>query len=112
MTPTEVVQGQLDAYNAQDLDRFCAFYAPDCVVADLNGAITQQGRDAIRSRYSALFAEHPHNRAALVNRISLGQVVIDHEDVTRAPGIRFEVIAIYTVANGQIVRVDFARKAG
>jgi len=39
LNPADIVQGQLDAYNAQDLDAHCAFFADDVVVADLNGAV-------------------------------------------------------------------------
>lgn len=104
------VQGQLDAYNAQDLDLFMSFYADDCVVADLNGAVTNSGAAAIRERYAAMFAKFPQNKAALVNRIVVGDTVVDHEDVSREPGgERFQVAAIYTIKGGKIARVDFAR---
>jgi uncharacterized protein (TIGR02246 family) len=109
MSPTDVVQRQLDAYNGQDLEAFMACFAPDCVIADLNGAVTHLGIDAIRARYAKLFAEFPDNEARLVNRIAVGDVVIDHEDITRAPGNRFEAAAIYTVRDGRISRVDFVR---
>ena len=74
------------------------------------GAITETGREALRARYSKTFTEFPENRARLANRIQLGEIVIDHEDVSRGPGKdRFEVVAIYTVRNGMIARVDFAK---
>ena len=42
--------------------------------------------------------------------MALGDVVIDHEDVLRGPnGPRLEAIAIYTVKNGLIARVDFVK---
>jgi hypothetical protein len=105
-----IVQRQLDAYNAQDLDAYVSCYAADCVIAGLNGAITETGRENLRARYAKTFAEFPENRAKLVNRIHVGDFVIDHEDVSRGPGKdRFEVIAIYTVKNGHIARVDFAK---
>ena len=105
-----LAQGQLDAYNAQDLEAFLSFYADDIVVADLNGAIAQQGIAALRERYAAMFAKFPENKALLVNRIANGNTVIDHEDVIRAPGgERFFAIAIYTIAGGKIARVDFAK---
>jgi hypothetical protein len=64
----------------------------------------------LRTRYAKTFADFPENRAQLVNRIQVGDFVIDHEDVSRGPGKdRFAVIAIYTVKNGQIARVDFAK---
>ena len=103
-------QGQLDAYNAQDLDRFMTFYADDCVIADLNGQIAQRGADEIRARYAAMFAKFPENKALLVNRIVVGNTVVDHEDVIRAPGgERFQACAIYTIRGGKIARVDFAK---
>ena len=110
MTPIEAVQGQLDAYNAQDLDRFCTFYAPDCIIADLNGGVQQNGLPEIRARYEKAWAQFPQNKAVALSRIVVGSTVIDHERVTRAPGgEEFEVAAIYTIRDGLIARVDFAR---
>jgi len=109
-SPVAIAQGQLDAYNAQDLEAFLSFYADDIIVADLNGAITNNGIAALRERYAAMFAKFPENKALLVNRIANGNTVIDHEDVIRSPGgERFFAIAIYTIAGGKIARVDFAR---
>ena len=109
-SPVALAQGQLDAYNAQDLDAFLSFYADDVIVADLNGQVTSSGIAALRDRYAAMFAKFPENKALLVNRIASGNTVIDHEDVIRAPGgERFFAIAIYTIAGGKIARVDFAR---
>ena len=89
---------------------FMSFYADDCVVADLNGAVTNSGAAAIRERYAAMFAKFPQNKAVLVNRIVVGDTVVDHEDVSREPGgERFQVAAIYTIKGGKIARVDFAR---
>ena len=110
MNSVDVVQRQLDRYNAQDLDGFCACFAGDCTIADLNGAETASGLDAVRKRYAALFAEFPGNHARLVSRIAVGNVVIDPEDLTRAPGNCFVAAAIYTVKNGLIARVDFVRE--
>ena len=33
LSNADVVQGQLEACNVQDLEAFCAFYAPDAVLA-------------------------------------------------------------------------------
>jgi uncharacterized protein (TIGR02246 family) len=104
-----IVQAQLDAYNAQDIEAFMALFADDCVVADLNGAVTQQGAAAIRERYTQLFAQFPENYAKLVNRIAVGNVVIDHEDIARSPDERFVAAAVYTIKNGLIARVDFIK---
>jgi uncharacterized protein (TIGR02246 family) len=109
VSAADIVEAQLVAYNAQDLDAFCACFAEDCVIADLNGAVTQEGLGQIRERYAAMFALHPQNKARILSRMAVGDVVIDHEQVSRAPGQSFEAIAIYTVKRERIVRVDFVR---
>lgn len=110
MSAADVVQRQLEAYNAQDLDAFCATYADDCIIADLNGAVTQAGGDAIRARYAKTFADFPKNRAWVEHRMALGDVVIDHEKGERSPeGPFFEALVVYTVKDGLIARVDFVK---
>ena len=109
-SPVDLAKGQLDAYNAQDLNAYCSFFADDLVVADLNGAVTIQGLQAFRDKYAQVFADHPENRVELLNRIALSNTVIDHEKVIRRPGGEtFEVAAIYTIAGGKIARVDFVK---
>jgi hypothetical protein len=106
----DLVQAQLDAYNAQDLDAYCSYFADDIVVADLNGAVTTQGLATYRSNYDAVFKKFPENKVELLNRMVLGSTIMDHEKVVRSPGgDTFEVIAIYTLADGKIARVDFAK---
>lgn len=106
----ELIQRQLDAYNNQNIDAFLACYADDAVLATFNGEVTFKGIAAIRKRHEDMFYEFPKNRAKLANRIDLGSTVIDHEQVERGPGgDRFEVAAIYTIRDGKIARVDFAR---
>jgi len=110
LSSLDLVQAQLEAYNAQDLDAYCGFFAADVVVSDLNGAVSTQGIEAYRAKYAGVFQQFPQNKVELLNRIAVGATVIDHEKVVRSPGGEtFEVIAIYTLADGKIARVDFAK---
>ncbi len=110
MSVVAVVQGQLDAYNAQDIEAFVTHFADDVTVADLNAAPNLTGLDAYRERHVGLFAQHPQNRAELLSRTVIGQTVIDHERVFRTPDAApFEVAAIYTFAGDKIARVDFVK---
>lgn len=110
MSPLEIVAAQFEAYNTQDLEGMLAFYADDCVVAELNGAVLQSGKGEIRARYAKTFADYPRNRARSLNRMALGATVIDQEHVSRSPdGPHFEAICVYAVKNGLIARVDFAQ---
>ena len=106
----DIAQAQLDAYNAQDLDKYMTYFTEDCIVSGLNGTPTETSRDAVKARYAKAFAQFPQNKAELKNRIAVGNTVVDHELVIRAPGgEQFEIIAIYTFRDGLIARVDFAK---
>ena len=110
MSNVTTAQAQLDAYNAQDLDKYMTYFTADCIVSGLNGTPTETSRDAIKARYAKAFAQFPQNKAELKNRIAVGNTVVDHELVIRSPGgEQFEIIAIYTFRDGLIARVDFAK---
>ena len=103
----EVVQEQLEAYNARDLDRFAATYADTIRIFRLPAtepAIV--GMKQLREIYSARFSS-PNLHAEIVNRMVLGNKVIDHE---RVRGIREDLVeaaAIYEVTDGLIQTVWF-----
>ena len=110
ISPFDVAEAQLDAYNAQDLEAYCSFFSDDVIVADLNGAVTLSGIGAFRAKYAQVFADFPENKVQLLGRMTLGHTVIDHERVIRKPGgDQFEVAAIYTLSDAKIVRVDFVK---
>jgi uncharacterized protein (TIGR02246 family) len=109
-TNVTIARKQLDAYNAQDLDTYVSYFAEDCVVSGLNGQPSETSRAAIKARYAKAFTQFPQNKAELKNRIAVGNTVVDHERVIRAPGgEEFEIIAIYSFEDGLISRVDFAK---
>ena len=110
-TTVQLVQRQLDAYNARDIDAFMACYAPDVSTEDLDGDRRLDGHAAVADHYRALFAAHPRLRASLLDRISVGEYVIDEELVDgRANGRTLHVAAIYRVVDGVIASVRFARE--
>lgn len=107
-----LVQRQLDAYNAHDLDGFLATYSPEIEIFDINDAASPQmaGIPAMREVYGGMFASMPGLRCDLGNRIADGAFVIDHEICAMgAPGDPPErAIAIYQVEENLIRRVWFA----
>ncbi|MBI1338686.1 NTF2 enzyme family protein [bacterium] len=110
MTPLERVAAQLDAYNRQDLDGHCAHFSEDVEVADVGGGVRFRGKEAYRATYKKVFTEFPKNRAEIVNRMQIGDRIIDHERVRRSLELEpFEVLAIYSFRDGVISRVDFVR---
>lgn len=108
----ELARLQLEAYNAKDLDGFCALFASDVEVYDHPGLLLLKGAAPFRERYAARFAT-PGVRAEVAHRAVIGDRAVDHEFVwmdgpEAAPT---ELVVIYTARAGRIARVDFVRKA-
>jgi hypothetical protein len=107
--PEAVVQRQLDAFNARDVDALLAIYAPDAKTFEHPATLMASGTAELRERFAARFAE-PNLHARLVHRIVMGRFIIDHEIVTRAfpegPGT-LELVATYGVVDGKIQNAWF-----
>lgn len=107
--PEAVVQVQLEAYNARNLEAFLAAYADDAELYAFPATLQTKGKAAMRTRYAARFADALLH-AVVVKRIVMGGTVIDHERVrvtlAGGPGV-MEAIAIYEVQAGRIVKVTF-----
>jgi hypothetical protein len=107
--PESVVQRQLDAYNARDVDALMATYADDAQQFEFPATLLSSGAAQLRERITARFRE-PNLHARLISRIVMGQVVIDHEEVTRTfpEGTgKLELVAIYEVRAGRIASARF-----
>ncbi len=110
-SPAQAAQRQLEAYNGRDVEAFAAAYAPDVEVFELpQGTRTLAGREALRTRYAALFRESPALRCRLLARVEHGPFVVDHEEVVGLRGGSLvQAVAIYEVVGGLIRRVWFLR---
>lgn len=108
-TPEEVVQRQLDAFNAHDLATFLPLFDDDVVIFDLvNGTEVLRGIDAFRDRYAAVFRDRSLVQAELAGRLTLGRFVIDRERLTDGDDHPPEdALAIYEVAADVVTRMWF-----
>jgi imidazolonepropionase-like amidohydrolase len=106
-TPAMVVQAQVEAYNARDLERFVAFFSDDVVIArHPGGATVARGRAELRRTYATLFAASPELKTHVLRRIVQGALVVDHEMVTGIRGRNYlHAVATYEVRGGLIRRV-------
>ena len=99
-----LVQRQLDAYNAHDLDALLDTYAADAVQYLHPGQLVADGAAAIRARMEMRFRDRLL-QASLIRRVVMGDIVIDHETVActfpEGPG-KMDAVAIYQVRDGKI----------
>jgi imidazolonepropionase-like amidohydrolase len=107
--PGHVVQKQVEAYNARDIDLFLSYYSDDAVLGrHPEGEVVARGLVAMRNTYTKLFEASPELECIVLERIVSGDMVVDHELVR---GIRgnpeTRAVAIYHVKEGLIRRVWF-----
>ncbi|MGI9628746.1 MAG: nuclear transport factor 2 family protein [Longimicrobiales bacterium] len=104
-----IVQAQLDAYNARDLEGFLACYDDDIRIDDGTGQVMMPNLDAMRELYGQLFRQSPQLRCEIKSRVVVGNFVVDEEDASGAKLEGFpeslRAVAIYRVEDGRIVHV-------
>ena len=86
-----------------------ATYAAEAEQFEHPAKLLARGAAQIRERFVARFQE-PNLHARLIKRIVAGDVVIDHEHVTRTfpEGTgKTELVAIYEVRDGKIAKAWF-----
>ena len=106
----DVVQLQLDAYNSRDLEAWLDTYSEDAEQFLLHAGELAKGREAIRKRMKDRFTDGKLH-AQLIHRISMENIVVDHELVTRTfpDGLNeIEMICVYEVAAGKIIKATLA----
>ena len=104
-----LIQRQLDAYNAHDIDALMTTYADDVQHFEFPSTLVASGAAQVRERLSVRLQE-PNLHAQLLGRIAMDNLVIDHERVTRdfPEGLgTIELIAMYEVQGEKIVRAWF-----
>jgi uncharacterized protein (TIGR02246 family) len=106
---TEVVDAQIEAFRARDIERFLAHYADDASVVTFDGTVMFGTKDIMREAYGRLFADSPDLRVTIAGRVTEGEFVVDEEHLS---GFHFGdmptdlvSVAVYRVRNGKITRL-------
>ncbi len=105
-SPAIIVQKQLDAYNARDIEAFAATYTDDVMLYNFPENLISEGKEALKSSYETYFRNTPDLHCKIKNRIIIGNKVIDEEYIT-SNGNNFSAVAIYEVTRGKISKVTF-----
>jgi hypothetical protein len=111
VSPEAVVQKQVDAYNAHDLDAFVACYAAAIEFRTMDGNVNpEKGVAALRKGYEGLFKQFPNLKVKILQRICQGAFVIDQEQAEGMGPTPITVTAIYETSEGKIHRVWFIER--
>lgn len=110
LSPEALVQRQLDAFNARDLETLLDCYAEDACQYAMPATLLARGRAEIGARMAQRFKD-PALQARLLQRQVLGSFVIDREVVTRqfddGPGW-IELLCVFELREGRIASASFA----
>lgn len=103
---TDVVDAQIEAYRAKDVERFLSCYAADASVVLFDGTPMFADKHVMREQYGKLFAGSPDLHLTIANRMVAGEFVVDEEHVS---GMHFgdmpteiTALSVYRVTNGKI----------
>lgn len=113
LSAEQVVQANLDAYNARDIDRFMEYFSPNVELYNFaDHQPTAKGQVELRKIYQELFNASPKLHSQILNRIVFDNKVIDHEYITgrRGSDTPVELVLIYEVKEGKIVKMTAIRK--
>ena len=105
-TPEQIVQKQVNAYNARNIDAFLSTYAEDVKIYNEQGQLIIEGHDQMRAGYSNMFETVTNLYCEIENRIVINNKVIDKEKV-RYNNSYINAVAVYEVSNGKISKVNF-----
>jgi hypothetical protein len=90
----ELVQRQVNAYNARDLEAFMACFSKDCQLYEFGtNKLLMNGEKDMRERYGKMFLNIHNLHCTITGRMTIGN----------------KAVAIYEVADGKIVKCWFIR---
>jgi uncharacterized protein (TIGR02246 family) len=106
---TDIVDAQIDAYRARDVERFMSNYADDVSVVMFDGTVMFASKDAMHEAYAKMFADSPDLRVTIGARVAAGEFVVDEEHLS---GFHFgdmptemTAVAVYRVTDGKIAKL-------
>ena len=105
--PENLVQKQVNGYNARNIEAFLEPYAEDAELYMFPDKLISKGKEAMRKDYDKMFKDLPELHCEIKNRIVNGNFVIDQESVSGMAKEKLEATAIYEIKDGKISKVYF-----
>ena len=112
LTPEQVVQKNVESYNARDIRRFMETFSPDISLYSFPEAEPMlEGLNAIENFYRKLFDASPNLHSTVLKRIVFKNKIIDHESIAGRLGSDnvIEIVVIYEINDGKIFRLTAIR---
>ena len=110
VSPREIADQQLVAYNHHELEAFCALFHKNAELFDLpSNTRVASGIDMITDMYAKRFS-NPDLKCVVHSKTDLADFAIDRETLYGLPDGTTEIIAMYQIEGGLIRKVYFIRQ--
>lgn len=113
MSPKEIIQKNLDAYNSLDINTFMSCFHPKIKLFNFgNEQPTAIGKEEVQRIYQSLFLQSPNLHSTIIKRIAFENKIIDHESITGRMGNKdiIEMVLIYEVEEEKIIKITAIKK--
>jgi hypothetical protein len=108
LTPLQIVNERMRLYNEHNFEAFIKLYNEDVKVYTYPDKLMGTGSDRLASIFKSDFEKKSVN-VKIINQISNGSYVINHEIVTHKDK-ETKYVSIYEVRDGLITSVSFVRE--
>ncbi|MCH2194016.1 nuclear transport factor 2 family protein [Kordia sp.] len=106
-----IVQKQIVAYNAKDIDAFAATFTDNVTFYNFPKQEFLKGKKQLRELFGDLFRKNPDLYCEIESKIVTGNIVIFQENVQFQKEQPFlEYIVMYKVENDKIKEVNFLKR--
>jgi hypothetical protein len=102
------LEEQLEVYNYRNLDAFCDYFIDNIEMIDDGNDLVLSGKEAVKQHYADFFEKAKDLTREVLNRIVIGNTIVDEEIVKIGTGT-FRNVVVYEMSNGLIKRITFIR---
>lgn len=99
----------VEALTAHDLEAFVACYALNAIIETGDGEVLASGREAIRARYGPMFISFPAVSVRKIEGFSVGEYIVQFEEVEGRGPTPERHVAIYRIINGLVAHERLLR---
>ncbi len=102
---SNVVQRNIDAYNAHDARALAETFTPDAQFIQHPGILIYDGKEAIYKGYADSFRKNKNAHCQVLHRSLLGARIVDEAEFTGLGKLPVKGIIIYELRNGLIANI-------
>lgn len=99
------LKDQLEVYNFRNISGYASYFIDNIEIIDYADGLHLSGKEAVVKYYGEFFEKAKELEKEVINRMVIGNTIIDEELVTIGTG-KFRSVVVYEMSNGLVKRVS------